>query len=356
MPTSFHIHRSILSPSEFVQYVNTYEHFECLDIGQEFVNSWLNNKQFYDQKTSGSTGKPAVHKIDRKNMLVSATRTASALKLFPGTKALICINMAYIGGKMMLARGLAFDWHLRIIPPCSFTRLNEIPEENFDFAAMVPLQLENLLASKKGITLLNNIKKIIVGGAATGPHLIEKLQGLKCEVYATYGMTETISHIALQTLNGADKSNFFQILPGVEHAVDDRNCLRIKADVTNHQWIQTNDSVVFNDQGDFKILGRADNVINTGGVKIQVEALEAKIAPLLKDKMTDFAITHKADQVLGEKVVLVCETSTISISEIIDLLKSTIDRFEVPKEVVLAPIPKTASGKIDRPALRQLAD
>ena len=356
MPVSFHIHRNTLNPSEFIQYVNTYGHFECLDIGQEFVNSWLNDKQFFNQKTSGSTGKPAVHKIDRQSMLASASRTANALKLPTGIEALICINMGYIGGKMMLTRGLIFDWQLTLIPPTSFAKPEDIPEQSFDFAAMVPLQIENLLATKRGVAFLNSVKKIIVGGAATGAHLIDRLQELTCEVYATYGMTETISHIALQALNGPNKSNFFEILPGVEHGVDDRGCLRLRADVTHYQWIQTNDSVAFNNQGEFKILGRADNVINTGGVKVQIEALESKIAPILTGSVGHFAITHKTDLTLGEKVVLVCETPLVTNSEIIELLKATLDRFELPKEVIHAPIPKTTSGKIDRPALRQLAD
>ncbi|GAB5528100.1 MAG: AMP-binding protein [Roseivirga sp.] len=355
MPASFNISDKILSPSEFSELTNVNEHFEGLKSGQHFIGSWLNNKQFFDQKTSGSTGKPTVHTISRKNMLASARRTAQSLNLSNGLHALVCINMAYIGGKMMLARGMHFDWTLRLIPPTSFADPDQVPTGPFDFAAMVPLQIENLLKSEAGIQLLNNTAKIIVGGAAMGKHLTAQIQHLDCEIYATYGMTETVSHIALQKLNGPGKTDYFNILPGVDFALDERNCLKLKADVTDDRWIQTNDIVDIQETGSFKIIGRADNIINTGGVKISAELLEEKIAPVIKDQVLDYAISSLPDTVLGQKVILVCEGLTVKPDVLLTKLKTQLSKFELPKAIIVHTIPKTASGKTDRASLTKVS-
>ncbi|MCE7990638.1 MAG: AMP-binding protein [Roseivirga sp.] len=354
MPASFYTSDKILSPAEFSEHTNVNEHFEGLKNAQHFIRSWVNDKQFFDQKTSGSTGKPTVHTISRKNMLASASRTAQVLNLNTGLQALVCINMSYIGGKMMLARGMQFDWHLHLVAPVSFASSVQIPSGSFDFAAMVPLQIENLLQSEAGLQLLNNTEKIIVGGAAVSKELIRQIQPLKCRVYATYGMTETISHIALQKLNGPDRADHFSMLPGVDFGLDERGCLRLKADVTDNQWIQTNDLTDLKDNGSFKITGRADNIINTGGVKVSAEMLEEKIAPLLKGQAKDYAISSIPDALLGNKIVLICEGLTIPPEDLKALLKSSLGKFEVPKEIISQQIPKTASGKIDRARLKRV--
>ncbi len=352
MPACFNISDKILSPSEFSELTNVNEHFEGLKSGRHFIKSWISNKQFFDQKTSGSTGKPTVHTISRKNILASAQRTALSLNLSHGLRALVCINMAYIGGKMMLARGLLFDWTLKLIPPTSFADTDQIPPGPFDFAAMVPLQIENLLQSEEGIQLLNSTAKIIVGGAAMGQHLTKQIQHLNCEIYATYGMTETVSHIALQKLNGPDSTDHFTILPGVDFGLDERNCLKLKADVTDDQWIQTNDIVDVRDRDNFSIIGRADNIINTGGVKISAELLEEKIAPVIQPYTSSFAVTGLPDDLLGEKIVLVCSPLAKTENHILKLLKTALQKFEVPRTILEMEIPQTESGKTDRARLK----
>lgn len=354
MPASFHIADKILSPSEFSELTNVNKHFEGLESGRHFIKSWLNNKQFFDQKSSGSTGKPTVHTISRKNMLASALRTAQALNLDANLKALVCINMGYIGGKMMLTRGMHFDWNLHLIPPTSFADASHIPTGPFDFVAMVPLQIENLLKSEAGLQLLNSTRKIIVGGAAMSKHLVEQVQNLTCEIYATYGMTETVSHVALQKLNGPDKADHFSILPGIDFGLDERNCLKLKADVTDDQWIQTNDVTDLQANGDFKILGRADNIINSGGVKVSAEMLEEKIAPVLSGLVVHYAISGIPDDTLGEKIVLVCEGLTLQPEDLLIRLKPGLGKFELPKAILSHAIPKTDSGKIDRMALKKV--
>lgn len=355
MPASFILCDKILSPSEFSEPTNVNEHFEGLECGQRFIKSWINDKQFFDQKTSGSTGKPTVHTISRKNMLASAERTAHALNLDTNLRALVCISMSYIGGKMMLVRGMHLKWSFHLISPTSFADTNQIPSGSFDFAAMVPLQIEHLLQSEAGLKLLNNTEKIIVGGAPMNDDLIDQIQSLNCQVYATYGMTETVSHIALQKLNAPDRSDHFTILPGVDFGLDERGCFKLKADVTDNQWVQTNDLVALQGDRRFKITGRADNIINTGGVKISAEVLEGKIAAVIKGKVLQYAISSTPDALLGEKIVLACEGLTIPPEEILELLKPHLGKYELPKSVILQQIPKTGSGKIDRAKLKKVS-
>jgi len=351
MPATIVLQNSHYRPDEFVRLDLMQFNFQGLDAGQRFIQLWQNNKQFFDQKTSGSTGIPAIHQISRQRFIASADRTVAVLGLKPNSKALVCINMAYIGGKMMLVRGLSYNWELHLVKPDA-DLTQEAANSPYDFAAMVPLQVQKLVSSHEGREFLNNIGCLIIGGAAISGELINQMQELKCETYATYGMTESVSHIALQKLNGPDRSAHFTMLPGIEFGTDERGCLKVKADVTDEQWIQTNDLVAFERDREFKVLGRADNVINTGGVKVQIESLEALISEsgLLEDQA--FAISQLQDEALGSKIVLVLEQSPADSNQLLAKLKETLPPYQAPKAIYYTPaLPKTASGKLDRPAL-----
>ena len=355
MPTTIHIFNHTYSPEEFVGQAFSDHEFPGLTSAQSFIRFLLDHKQFFDQKTSGSTGKPTIHKINRQQLEASAKRTADTLRLTNQTRVLVCINMDYIGGKMMLARGLFQSWQLHLVPPVAnpATLLNKTLE--FDFMALVPLQLEAMLANEEGIHLLNKTRKLIIGGAAVSQSLRDKLQPLACQVYATYGMTETVSHVALQKLNGPDQSDYFQLLPGIEYGLDDRQCLKLKADVTQDQWIQTNDVVEFASEGAFRVLGRADNIVNTGGVKVQIEALEAQIQSTDLLGEVPFAITSQPDESLGQKLVLVIEQGSTDIDhKLLSQMKPLLPPYHSPKKLIsLSVLPKTESGKLNRQALQQ---
>ena len=327
--------------------------FPGLAAGQQFIRDWLKNKPFFNQKTSGSTGKPTLHKISRYQLEASVRRTIKALHLQPKLKALVCINMEYIGGKMMLTRGLMNDWLLQLVPPCADPS-SGIETESFDFAAMVPLQLQKLIGTDQGRAFLNGIGTVIIGGAAVDKALVKTLQGLKCRLYATYGMTETVSHVALQRLNGQNRAEHFHLLPGIRHRVDERGCLMLRADVTAHQWIATNDSVSFHGPDTFTLLGRADHVINTGGVKVQIEALEAQIRATGLLKGQPMAISSLPDTSLGHSIVLVMETLPENPDKLLKKLKAKLPHYHAPKALyALGKLPETDSGKLDRPAITE---
>lgn len=256
---------------------------------------------------------------------------------------------------MMLARGIMGGWHLHLVPPGANPAEQVELNQSFDFMALVPLQLETMLASQAGTRLLNQTTKIIVGGAAVSEALKEKLQPLASQLYATYGMTETVSHVALQKLNGTDKTDHFQMLAGIDFSLDNRHCLKLKADVTNHEWIQTNDVVALEGERAFRILGRADNVINSGGVKIQLEQLESQIAQTTLLPDTSFAVSAQADESLGQQLVLVIEGGIQNSQDLLARLKALLPQYHNPRKlVVVDSLPKTASGKLDRLALVQL--
>jgi o-succinylbenzoate---CoA ligase len=335
-----------------------------------FCQSWLGRQQQFLMLTSGSTGKPKEIMLHRSQMQASAEMTAQKLQLFAGTKALVCLHTGYIAGRMMLVRGLVHGWQLFVNEPNSlpFTDL----ETPLDFVALVPAQLQQTLTLQpQKIALLNQMQAILVGGAAVSVALENLIcQNLQVPVFNTYGMTETVSHIALKQLNGTAQQAFFSLMPDTEIGLDDRKCLKIKSLATKNEWIQTNDLVSFvyensnemaqNKQNivGFHWLGRADNVINSGGVKIQVEEVEHKIEKILADlqQFKRFVVLGLPHEVWGEQVVLAIESEEWASDLVATLqiaLQKTLQRYEIPK--IIAFIPKfeeTATAKIDRKALK----
>lgn len=324
-------------------------HNEVYISAAKFINEWLSGKGIFSQKTSGSTGKPKTISIARSQMIASAKRTASALNLDKNVSALLCINPEFIGGKMMLVRAMEFGWDLTLIPPSSNPEDYLTDSPHFSFAALVPLQLQSMMATKKGREQLNNIETIIVGGAPIDPQLENEIQSLSAQVFSTYGMTETVSHIALKAMNGTNKSDLFKVLDGILVDTDKRDCLRIKADVTLDEWIQTNDVVELKGS-EFKWLGRADFVINSGGIKIHLDQLESQIGQLLN---TEVVLLKKKHDRLGETyMAVITNKNNQTIDQLKLTLESSLAKYHKPNEVYLVEtVPRTASGKIDRVAL-----
>ena len=313
---------------------------------QHFIKSWIQGSSYFQLQTSGSTGQAKIISVSRQQMIASSLMTGQALDLKKGDSALLCLNPNYIGGKMMLVRAMQLGLNLTVIPHVS----NPVAEfediRQFDFAALVPLQVKALLTTNKGRLLLGSIKNIIVGGAAVEEGLISELQKVKANIFSTYGMTETVSHIALKKLNGDNKSDLFEVLEGVEIALDAHDCLRIKSAVTNNEWISTNDIVDLKGDQSFKWIGRIDNVINSGGVKIQLEQLEMRIQELLPS--VNFMISSLKDSQFGEIVVMLTEANELTSKQTV-LLKELLPKYHCPKAfLVIDQLPTTQSGKPDR--------
>ncbi|MEK6477081.1 AMP-binding protein [Catalinimonas sp. 4WD22] len=349
--------------SKEIASLNTIEEltaYDCLSSYTQqtlsFCHAWLSGQPTFEINTSGSTGTPKNIQISRKQMQASAQATAKALDLKKGDQALVCINTNYIGGKMMLVRALELGMPLTVIPPSSKPLASV--EEPIDFTALVPLQLKSMLEAEdqEFITQLNAMKAILVGGAPVGPVLEQLIhEHLSAPVYSTYGMTETVSHIALRRLNGSAASDVYELLSGVEVKQDERACLTIKGKVSNDQWLQTNDIVSLLDEKHFRWLGRFDNVVNSGGVKLYADKLENSIQPAIETYgiAKRFFLAGLPDEKLGEKLCLILERkdnlNTEQEHKLKLWMKEHLHPYEIPKEILLLPkFILSESGKIRR--------
>lgn len=300
-------------------------------IGQ-FLLDWFDENNFVTVKTSGTTGKPKQIAIAKEAMVNSALATGDFFKLQPGNTALLCMSAQYIAGKMMLVRALILGLELDVVAPSSSPLEN--CNKKYDFVAMVPMQVEN------SITNLNSVKTIIIGGAKLNYTLKEKLKSVSTLVYETYGMTETITHIAAKSVH----DDFFTVLPNVQIQQDDRKCLVINAHKISNSEIVTNDIVQILSNTTFKWLGRFDNVINSGGVKLSPEEIEEKLQNKIKQR---FFIASKEDDVLGQKVILIVESEKEIALE--NSVFKDLEKFERPKEIYFtAKFVETETNKINR--------
>ena len=301
---------------------------EEIHIG-EFLLEWLDEDLYIEVQTSGTTGTPKVIKLKKQAMIQSALATGDFFNLRPGNSALLCLSAKYIAGKMMIVRALILGLELDTVVVDG----KPLIEKEYDFVAMVPLQVEN------SFDKLDQIKKIIIGGAPVSNALAIKLQHTTVAAYETYGMTETITHIGVRKI-GEDN---FKTLLNVFVKKDDRGCLVINATKILEEEIVTNDGVEIISESEFKWLGRLDNVINSGGVKLFPEQIEAK----LQEKITNrFFVAGIEDEKLGQKLILIIESEE---KEIPSSLFDVLDKFEKPKTVAfLSKFVVTETGKINR--------
>lgn len=297
----------------------------------EFILDWFDNNSFIEMHTSGTTGLPKVIQISKQAMVNSALATGSFFDVQQGEKALLCLPAEYVAGKMMLVRAFILGWELDIVEP-STTPLENVSGV-YNFSAMVPLQAQNSIGD------LHKVKKLILGGAKVNSALAEELQEIPTEVYETYGMTETVTHIAAKKVG----EEAFTVLPGVKVEQDERDCLVIEAARVAEEPIVTNDVVKVTDDNHFVWLGRHDNVINSGGVKLFPEQIEERLSGKIDNR---FFVKGMPDAKLGEKLVLVVESEPYTID---DKVFKALDKFEKPKEVLFVEkFAETPSGKIIR--------
>ncbi|MCT4699478.1 AMP-binding protein [Tenacibaculum haliotis] len=311
-----------------------------------FLTDWFNEKDFVIVQTSGSTGKPKPIQLQKEFMKNSAFATGEFFGLKENTTALLCLSTDYIAGKMMLVRALTLGWQLDVIKPDS-NPLKDIKKQ-YNFSAMVPLQLRNSLNE------LHKIDQLIVGGGVVSNDLIAAIQNISTKVFATYGMTETITHVAVKKLNDlsfrAESKSLYKTLPNVLMSQDDRNCLIIEASKVSSEIIRTNDVVKLISKTAFEWLGRYDNVVNSGGIKLHPEKIEEKLSEIIDQR---FFVTAIKDEVLGEKLVLVIEDVTSSgvESSLLSKIKkeASLSKFEIPKVVYFLPqFIETETKKIQR--------
>lgn len=285
-----------------------------------FIMDWMDKEDHINVKTSGSTGDPKIIQISKQAMVNSAIRTGDFFDVQIGDTALHCLPADFIAGKMMLVRAMILGLSLDLVQPTAQPMKDVY--SSYDFVAMTPMQAHHSLGR------LHQIKTLIIGGAPIYPELNEKLVSFHDNCYETYGMTETITHIAASKLSVPKKP--FHALDGIHLEVDREGCLVVDAPDITDQLIHTNDLVEMHDEKTFTYLGRRDNVINSGGVKISPEVVEQKLAHHIRFPFFLFGI---ADEVLGQKLIMVVEGNDDQSEEVEKQMAAceTLDKFEVPK-------------------------
>jgi len=311
-----------------------------------FLKEWMDGKEYVTGRTSGSTGAPKTIRLSKNAMIASALRSNRFFQLQKEDSALLCLPVSYIAGKMMVVRAIVGGLNLITVSPSSTLEW----DGNVAFAAMVPLQVQALLATGKGRKRLCSIDKLLIGGSPVSDLLVKELCELPVNVYLTYGMTETVSHIALCRIdkNGM-KEKVYTALPDVVFGADDRGCLIIEAPYLQDEPFVTNDVVKLLSNTSFIWLGRWDNVINSGGFKLFPEDIERKIAGMLDAR---FYITSLPHRLLGQQIVLKVEDSPWSEEKkrlFFQQLKSRLTKYEVPREILFVDkFEETGSGKVKR--------
>ena len=327
---------------------------------QAFLAEWHDPSPFLEVQTSGSTGTPKRMRVRKDRMLNSARLTCDYLGLKKGDKALLC---------MSLYAGL----DLEVCEPSGHP-LADWGDTPLRFAAMIPLQVYNTLRVPEERKRLEQTDILIIGGGAIDAALEQEIRQMPNTVYSTYGMTETLSHVALRRLNGPEASPYYHPFPSVTLSLSPDNTLVIDAPLVCDERLVTNDVARLLPDGSFAIIGRKDNIINSGGIKIQIEEVEERLRPYLD---LPYAITAAPDPRLGEAVVLLiaprsCETvspprvtphmkaimsdSAQLSCEVSTVALASLPKYLRPRHVIEASeIPQTGSGKIDRAACRELA-
>ena len=326
---------------------------------EEFLNEWHNDRPTVLVHTSGSTGKPKPLLVEKSRMEASARITCNFLGLQQGDTALLCMPLDYIAGKMMVVRALTCGLRLIAVTPSG----TPCWDEPVDLAAMVPLQVWNLLQQRP--SQLKQIRHLLIGGGAIDERMEEALKDFPNAVWSTYGMTETLSHIALRRLNGPTASEWYTPFEGVTLSQTDEGCLVIEAPAVHDGPLVTNDIVELSSLLDqrslctlksknskrFRIIGRKDNVICSGGIKIQMEEVERLLHPHLS---IPYMITRAKDERLGEMVVLLTEGGNPD--EVKAVCERVLPKYWQPRRVIIVDhLPMTETGKPARAEAEKLA-
>ncbi|MBB1529828.1 MAG: AMP-binding protein [Prevotella sp.] len=312
----------------------------------DFLDEWNNPKNTVEVQTSGSTGVPKCIRVEKQRMLNSARITCDFLGLKAGDTALLCMPLDYIAGKMVVVRSIERQLRLTTVEASGHPLKNIT--NSFDFAAMVPMQVYNSLQVAEEREKLRTIKHLIIGGGPINDDLQQQLSRFPNNVWSTYGMTETLSHIALRRLNGENASLWYTPFNTVSISLNTNGCLVIEAPLVHEGRLETHDRAEIRD-GKFRILGRLDNVINSGGIKIQAEEVEEMLRPHIK---MPYLISKCRDEKFGEVVVLLTECPDLSFVK--EICCDILPKFWQPKHYLYTShIPLTGTGKPARKAAEE---
>jgi O-succinylbenzoic acid--CoA ligase len=331
----------------------------------DFLAEWYGPEEFIIVNTSGSTGKPKAIKLSKEFVAASAQRTLLYFGLKKDDKVLHCLPSRYIAGKLMIVRSLLGQLNLHIADPS--TDFSFLKDETFQFAAMVPNQAIKILDRTEGANSLQHIKQLLIGGSRIPRLLEERLYLLSTESYSSYAMTETATHVAIRKINGMGADEFYHCMEGIKVGLSPEGCLRVyvpgldetngsnpKSQIPNpkaephNAYLQTTDLAEIKDEKTFRILGRADQVIISGGIKFSPEQIEQKLEKKIKQPFMISSLPHER---LGEQIILLIEgdEDPKAKSALKEICRQYLDHYECPRQIRFIPrLPRTPTGKLDR--------
>lgn len=311
-----------------------------------FIEEWNNSSDYVVAHTSGSTGTPKEIRLFKRDMLASAKVTNGFFGITEKSRMLLCLSPSYIAGKMMIVRSIVSGAELVFEKPSNDV-LADYEGEPFDLVAVVPSQVVGLLEHKER---LKYVRAMLIGGSAVSSELEKRLVALGVNAYASYGMTETCSHIALRKIGASD---FFTAVGPVQFRIDGRGCLCADVPHLSIKEVVTNDVVELLSPTEFRWIGRFDNVINTGGIKVYPEDVERILNKIIGDR---FYISSQPSEKWGEEIVLVLERDIIGQEEeqmLFDKMKGVLSPYQVPKKIFFLPkFEETATGKVKRKKIK----
>ncbi len=338
------------------------------------LDEWYSSGRSITVQTSGSTGRPKTISLSKEFVGASAVRTLRYFGLNPGDRVLHCLPSRYIAGKLMVVRCLVGSLDMHAVDPS--TSFDFLEQEHYRFAAMVPNQVSKILDKENGISQLGHIDKLLIGGSSIPRSLKERLQELSTEIYSSYAMTETATHVAICRINGPEADDLYHCMEGIRVSLSAEGCLRLFVPGLNatpelnavpelnttpgldatpdpeareqNSWLQTTDLAELKDEKTFRVLGRADHVIISGGVKFSPERLEQKLEKVITQPFMISSLPH--DQ-LGEQIILLIEgeEDRESIAALKEICRQRLDKYEQPRQIRFIPrLPRTPNGKLDR--------
>ncbi|MCT4616041.1 MAG: AMP-binding protein [Marinifilaceae bacterium] len=310
-----------------------------------FILEWFSEENHIYAPSSGSTGKPKIIKHNKKHVVESAIRTGEFFQFKKNQKILLCLPAKYIAGKLQIVRAFYWEMNLIIREP----GLSLVIDEHYDFAAFTPSQAFNCIEYLDSGLISN----LLIGGAKISQELNNLIQNTKTNVFQSFGMTETITHIAIRQLNKANRSLYYKCLKNVHINTDDNNELIIHSPEIGVNNLKTKDIVIIKDNNKFKWIGRFDNVINSGGIKLYPEEIEQNLSEFIE---YNFFVSSLKDQILGEKLILIVETTiTDATSKAITDAISKLSKYSQPKEIYyIDNFIRTETDKINRAKTKQL--
>ena len=293
-------------------------------------------------KTSGSSGVAREISHSRAAVIASAKATLEYFNLQPGDKAILALPIDFIAGKMMVVRSLIGGLDLDIVEPKAKPLINS----HADFIAITPHQCSLLISD------FPDVKTVLLGGGVVTDGLIDKLPEW-IDFYEGFGMTETITHIAMRKVKSGESRSAFEAMSGVSFQISKEGELIIDAPSRGVNGLVTDDIVELVDSKRFVWLGRKSSIIISGGIKVIPEVVEHEIRSVIQPLNCEYLIKGVSDDSLGEKIILRLDTVKLNESKEIELLREIsklkgLAPYHKPRDIEYGEVAKSNRGKIKR--------